>query len=88
MDEKYAIQVIFDEPDKKNRVGYLCYSWLKECYYLTYELLNCNLYYSFKETVLNNIEKDKEFIIDNIEGINDRKIISMNVVKVKAEIVR
>lgn len=88
MDEKYAIQVIFDEPDKKNRVGYLCYSWLKECYYLAYELLNCNLYYSFKEAALNNIEVDKEFIIDNIKGINDRKIISMNVVRVKAKIVR
>ena len=86
MNTGYIIQVVFDEPDEKNQVGYLCYSWLKNCYYLVYSLFNCGYCYEFKETAYKEIEDEKEFIIDNIEGINDRKIISLNVILVDARI--
>ena len=87
MDTKYAIQVVFDEPGKKNQVGFLCYSWLKECYYLAYNLLSCGYCFQLKETAYQEIKNEKEFIIDNIEGINDRKIISLGVIKIEARIV-
>ena len=87
MDMKYLVQVVYDEPGKKNQVGFLCYNWLKECYYLSYNLLGCNLDYQLKKTALDDIRKDKKIIIDNIENINDRKIISVGIILVEARVV-
>lgn len=87
MDIKYAIQVVFNEPGRNNQVGFLCYSQLKECYYLAYNLLNCGYCFQLKETAYKEIKNEKEFIIDNIEGINDRKIVSLGVIKIEARIV-
>lgn len=86
MDEKYAIQVIFDEPDKRNQVGYLCFTWLTKRYYLAYDLLDCNLYFHFKETAVEEIKEWEEIIISDVEFLYDRKIVTANIVRVKAEI--
>lgn len=87
MNTGYIIQIVFDESGKKNQVGYLCYSWLKECYYLAYDLLSCGHCFQSKEVAYEEIRDDKDIIIDNIKSINDRKIVSMGVIKVEARIV-
>lgn len=86
MDEKYAIQIIFDEPDKKNQVSYLCFTWLTKRYFLAYDLLDCNLYFRFKETAVNEIKEWKEIITSDVEFLYDRRIVAMHIVRVKAEI--
>ncbi len=86
MDEKYAIQVIFDEPNKKNQVGYLCFTWLTKRYFLAYDLLDCNLYFQLKETAVEEIKEWKEIITSDVEFLYDRRIVAMRIVRVKAEI--
>lgn len=88
MDKKYLIQVVFTEMGKKKKkTGYLNYTWLKEMYYLSYGLLNCGYTFNFEEAALDEIMQNKEYIIEDIESINDRKIVSMQIVRVQAEII-
>lgn len=88
MDKKYLIQVVFTEMGKKKKkTGYLNYTWLKEMYYLSYGLLSCGYTFNFEEAALDEIMQNKEYIIEDIESINDRKIVSMQIVRVQAEII-
>ncbi len=87
MDMKYLIQVVYDDLDKRKQVGYLCYNWLKEWYYLTHELLSCNLDYLRKEHALSEIQENMKFIINDVGRINNRKIVSVGIVAVEARVV-
>lgn len=88
MDKKYLIQVVFTEMGKKKKkTGYLNYTWLKEMYHLSYGLLSCGYTFNFEEAALDEIMQNKEYIIEDIESINDRKIVSMQIVRVQAEII-